>query len=957
MSRQLQFALGLVLLLAAASLSANDWPMWRANAGRTAAVAPAVPQKLAVLWSRELPPLKPAFRDVRLQFDKGYEPVVLGQRMFVASSRDDSVTALATDTGAELWKVFADGPVRFAPVAGDGRIIFGSDDGLVRCVSAATGELLWQKRAVPNNRQLLGNGRLISVWPIRGGPVLHDGRVYFAAGVWPLEGVFIYCLDAVTGREVWLNDRLSYIYGVHPHQAEAFGGVAPQGYLLVDGADLVVPCSSAYPARLELATGKLKDFALPAAGRLPGGWFAALPEDKEKARLKRLGLLYDNQVNAVRHEDKPRAEGDAGVRRAFRAGGNELSFDGPWPGVTGKIHSVLAADGKVFVVTEEGRITALAALVTGTPLSPVAPKSAVSPQDKNVQLTATKLLAAAGIQRGYALVLGLGEPGLLEALADQSQLKFLALTDDAAKLSITRARLAAANLHGDRIALRQVAPKDSGLPPYFANFIALASDASLPDPTALKQIFGWLRPYGGRLIGPESLARIAEVAKLPQASVKVVDSFTVITREGALEGSTNYKGEFQPSPDELVKAPFGVLWFDDTLGHFKRSPQPKFVDGVMVSTDKDWLDITNRKGKQDYKLQPSVFSDVYTGRMLDAAEVPASSRSLAHTSAELDKVQQSQYRPPTQKDDWKPGAPLAGTRVNPLTGDYEPRGFPKSYGCDGGFDYGYLYTMRSGTAAFYDKRLDSGTIHISGPRSGCTSSVIPANGVLNVPYFYEGCSCSYPLPMALSLVSLPPTFEQWAAWGSIAASNLAGKIERIGLNFGAPGDRRTDDGTLWLAYPAVGGPSPKVDVRTEPVAPEYFYRHSVWIEGGTGWPWVGASGVKGLQRVTVNGLKPGSYTVRLVFTEPDATAKLGGRKFAVRLQNQTVAESLDVLAEAGGPMRVVTKQVSKVSVTDGTLTVQLDAQAGATLLNGLEIIRAGLTMDPLPKPARVPGRH
>ncbi|MBM3872048.1 MAG: hypothetical protein FJ392_14015, partial [Verrucomicrobia bacterium] len=119
MSRQLQFALGLVMLLAAASLSANDWPMWRANAGRTAAVAPAVPQKLAVLWSRELPPLKPAFRDVRLQFDKGYEPVVLGQRMFVASSRDDSVTALATDTGAELWKVFADGPVRFAPVAGD----------------------------------------------------------------------------------------------------------------------------------------------------------------------------------------------------------------------------------------------------------------------------------------------------------------------------------------------------------------------------------------------------------------------------------------------------------------------------------------------------------------------------------------------------------------------------------------------------------------------------------------------------------------------------------------------------------------------------------------------------------------------------------------------------------------------------------------------------------------------
>ncbi len=930
--------------------------MWRANSGRTAAVAPALPEKLAVLWSRELGSLKPAFRDVRLQFDKGYEPVVLGQRLFVASSRDDSVTALATDTGAVLWKVFANGPVRFAPVAGDGRVIFGSDDGVLRCVSAATGQLLWQKRAVPNNRQLLGNGRLISVWPIRGGPVLHAGRVYFAAGVWPIEGVFIYCLDAATGHEVWLNDRLCYIYGVHPHQAEAFGGVAPQGYLLVDGADLVVPCSSAYPARLDLATGKLKDFALPAAGRLPGGWFAALPEDKEKARLKRLGLLFDNEVNAVRHEDKPRAEGDAGVRRTFRASGKELSFDGPWPGVTGKVHSVLAAHGKVFVVTEEGRLTALgAAPGKGTLLSSL-PARAAGPLDKSAQPTAAKLLAAAGTQRGYALVLGFGESGFLEALSAQSQLKFLALTDDPAKLTATRQHLASAGLYGERVALRAVAPGDSGLPPYFANFIALASDASLPDPTALKQIYGWLRPYGGRLVGPESLARIAEVAKLPQASVRVADGLAIVTREGALEGSSNYKGGFETSPDELVKAPFGVLWFDDTLGHFKRSPQPKFVDGVMVSTDKTWLDASTRKGKLDYRLQPSVFSDVYTGRMLDAAEVPASSRSVAHTPAELEKVQQGQYRPRTQKDDWKPAAPVAGTRVNPLTGDYEPRAFPKSYGCDGGFDYGHLYTMRSGTAAFYDKRLDSGTIHISGPRSGCTSSVIPANGVLNVPYFYEGCSCSYPLPMALSLVSLPPTFEQWAAWGSVAASNLAGKIERIGLNFGAPGDRRTDDGTLWLAYPAVGGPSPKVDVRTEPAAPEYFYRHSVWIEGGEGWPWVGASGVKGLQSVTVAGLKPGSYTVRLVFTEPDATAKLGGRKFAVRLQDQAVLNELDVLAESGGVMRVLTKTFAKVAVADGTLTVKLAAHTGQTLLNGLEIVRAGLTMEPLPSPARVPGR-
>ena len=66
-----------------------------------------------------------------------------------------------------------------------------------------------------------------------------------------------------------------------------------------------------------------------------------------------------------------------------------------------------------------------------------------------------------------------------------------------------------------------------------------------------------------------------------------------------------------------MKAPLGVLWFDDTLGHFKRSPQPKFIDGVMITSDKDWLDASTRKGQVDYRLLPPVFSDVYTGRVLD----------------------------------------------------------------------------------------------------------------------------------------------------------------------------------------------------------------------------------------------------------------------------------------------------------------------------------------------------
>lgn len=936
-------------------VNAADWPMWRADAGRTATVAPALPEKLKTLWTRDLPPLTPAYRDARLQFDRGYEPIVLGKRLFLASSREDSVTAYDTDSGAELWKVDADGPVRFAPAAGDGRVIFGSDDGVLRCVAADTGRLLWEKRAVPSDRQLLGNGRLISVWPIRGGPVLRDGRVYFAAGVWPLEGVFIYCLDAATGRVIWLNDRTGYLYGVHPHQAEAFGGVAPQGYLLIDGPDLVVPSSSAYPARFDLATGALKEFALPAAGRLPGGWFASTPEAKEEQKLKRRGLLFDKDVNTKRHEDKPREEGLPGIRRSFRAGDREWSFDEPLPEVTGKVHSVIAADDKCFAVTEEGRLFALAApdKAAGEPRHWSGKQVAAKAEGNDAE----KLLAAAGSAHGYAVVLGLGGTGFLEALSEQSQFKILALAPDGGNIGSARERLRAARLYGERVVVRQVTPAASGLPPYFANLITLAPDAALPDTATLEKMFAWLRPYGGRIVGPAALLAIARSARLPGAALgQHTNGLAMITRAGALDGSTNYSGDWSSSEDALVKAPLGVLWFGDTLGHFKRSPQPKFIDGVMISSDKDWLDASTRKGPVDYRLLPAVFSDVYTGRVLETNEAPELRQR--HSQVDLQTIQPSQYRPPQQKNDWKPDAPKAGMRVNPLTGESEPRVFPKSYGCDGGFDYGSIYTMRSGTAAFYDKRLDSGTIHISGPRSGCTNSIVPANGILNVPYFYEGCTCSYPLPMALSLVSLPPTFEQWTSWGAVPAAALAGRIERVGLNFGAPGDRKTDDGTLWLDYPSVGGPSPEIAVRTEPAAPEVYYHHSVWIEGGEGWPWVAASGFKGLRNVTVSGLKAGTYLVRLVFAEPDAATKPGARRFDVRVQDRLALENYDVLADAGGAMRVATKTIPKVIVNDdGTLLVTFAARQGETLIGGIEIIREGLSMTPLASPARVPGRQ
>ena len=261
---------------------AADWPMWRNDPARSGETQEKLPETLHLQWKRMLPPLQPAYHNTRLQFDAGYEPIVVGQLLIVASANDDTVTAYHTRTGERRWQFFTEGPVRFAPAAENGMIFFGSDDGFMYCLRAETGEVNWKFQAVPSSRKLLGNRRLISVWPVRGGTVVKEGAVYFAAGVWPMEGVFVYCLDAETGKVRWLNDKAGTVYGSHPHAAEAFGGLTPQGYLVLDGDDLVVPCGTAFPAHFNRQTGELTSFTLPKMGRYPGGWFAILDKDRRR---------------------------------------------------------------------------------------------------------------------------------------------------------------------------------------------------------------------------------------------------------------------------------------------------------------------------------------------------------------------------------------------------------------------------------------------------------------------------------------------------------------------------------------------------------------------------------------------------------------------------------------------------------------------------------------------------
>ncbi|MFK7818014.1 MAG: PQQ-binding-like beta-propeller repeat protein, partial [Planctomycetaceae bacterium] len=192
-------------------------------------------------------------------------------KMFVGFNDQDKLIAIDTQTGKTLWTAFAEAPIRFAPVAFEGNIFCTSDDGYLYCWSQEDGSLQWRFRGGPSDQKALGNQRFTSAWPARGGPVVRDGNVYFAASIWPFMGTFIYSLDAKTGDVVWVNDSTGSQYIKQPHSAPSFAGVAPQGCMVATEKYLVVPGGRSVPAVFERATGKLLYFEINAGGKGTGG--------------------------------------------------------------------------------------------------------------------------------------------------------------------------------------------------------------------------------------------------------------------------------------------------------------------------------------------------------------------------------------------------------------------------------------------------------------------------------------------------------------------------------------------------------------------------------------------------------------------------------------------------------------------------------------------------------------
>ena len=263
MKSTIAVVLSFVSLLPAAR--GADWPMYRADAARSGYTAEALPDKLTLCWTyRGQAAPAPAWpTSSRMHFDRAPQPIAAGGLVIFGTSGDDKVIALDLATGRPRWTFFTEGPVRFAPAVWRDRLFVASDDGGLYALSLADGALLWKRRGGSDDRKCLGNGRLVSRWPARGGPVVLDDTVYFAAGIWPSDGVYLHALDARTGKPVWTNDRTGRLEMPQPHGgANAKSGPSPQGYLLATREHIFVPTGRAVPAAFGRSDGKLDYYHL-----------------------------------------------------------------------------------------------------------------------------------------------------------------------------------------------------------------------------------------------------------------------------------------------------------------------------------------------------------------------------------------------------------------------------------------------------------------------------------------------------------------------------------------------------------------------------------------------------------------------------------------------------------------------------------------------------------------------
>lgn len=308
--------------------------------------------------------------------------------------------------------------------------------------------------------------------------------------------------------------------------------------------------------------------------------------------------------------------------------------------------------------------------------------------------------------------------------------------------------------------------------------------------------------------------------------------------------------------------------------------------------------------------------------------------------------------------DLRTGKPI--TRPAPLTGKPAPITLSRGGGCGRFAGAPNVLMKRSGSLGFMDIDQCSGVYHYPNVRASCWINMIAACGLVLVPEGSSSCPCAY--NYKTSFAFMPDTRQNH--WGLYSDAQLGKdeRVERLFLNFGAPGDKVDDDGNIWFAVPrpssvgpdgAGGMGSPQiaklpVEILNKKGELESVRRNPDWLEIAridgnvpVSNPWVYASGLSGPLKLRVclgpEGAEPVEYRVTLHLLE-GAVPNLGG-VFDVLYQGRTGITQLGVDSRNGS--RRHAEQASAPLGIAETLDIEIVPKKGPPpIIRGLSIKRA-----------------
>ena len=669
----------LALAIGSAGAWAEDWPMYRHDVARSGITGERVQPPLVECWAFQAKAgPEPAWGDPkpeavegflelrRIHFDDVFQFAVADGGVYFGSSANGKVYCLDASTGQVRWTKITDGPVRLAPTVAHGRLFVGSDDGRAYCLDAADGSTVWTFRAAPTDQRVLGSGKMVSLWPLGSGLLVDDGVAYLTAGVFPAEGLFLYALDAKSGREIWRNDTC----GEAPQSR-----ISLQGYLLASKTTLYAPMARVSPAAFDRADGKLKYTSY--FGKAIGGTYALLSGEeiytgtgemigykgetrdrfaafagrkivvtddtayvvdethlaaldrkafpaasRKLASLRARKVQVDRalrgtptdelkaQAAALPGEIKEAEQQFAATTRwkvpcpcreslilagdvLFAGGAGELvgvdvaSGRTLWTAnVQGTAKGLAAAAGRLFASTDAGMIYSFGP--KGSAVGGVVAEAAVadpysdSPSASTFRQAAEKILDLSKIKRGYCLVVGLETGQLALELAKRSDLTVYAVDPDAEKVAAARKAIDAAGFYGRRVCAEQWPLDKIPYSDYFANLIVSETAVLRGEmPAGFQSASRMLKPLGGTMI-TQAKTGDADPGKF---------RWDVEVRR-ALPGAGSWTHQFgNPAnnacgDDQIVKAPFGVLWFGrpgpgEMVNRHQRAASPLSMDGRL----------------------------------------------------------------------------------------------------------------------------------------------------------------------------------------------------------------------------------------------------------------------------------------------------------------------------------------------------------------------------------------